>query len=1049
MANVADMKRQLAEMKRRLNEEKNARVEAQRELKVERKERKRAVTERKNARKAEAKFEKKRNIKANINYRGKQKLLKRAKSQGNLDEKANLRGNNRRLNKLIIKAAEDKHDEEDSDDEEEAEEDARDHDYYPIRDTIETIRPILVRKGLLDKKFKVEFKSYLNPNLGIVQPKDFMFRNYQHYKNWIEVLDQDNPEPLNSSATIKALAQFNDVLKYVKISKVIAYAGGCNNHNAADKVIKTSHIEYKLHNPKGKYNNCGLRCLEHLLKIELDYKKTRTKYKLGDDLIDIKDLEKIYNDYNESNKKLLIIEREFNDTFDFKKNNYIFLNDNHYLFVKDANFIDRKDIQTKRGLMCWDIETRPTEEFITIMESCCTEDEKGIISVKKKRKESYILKDTITAIAYYDYKSNDLKGKIFETDRDSSSVRKFIAWLANSANDGKFYNCIAHNSAKFDHYFLLGEMNKIEQEQTDMQLRGFAIIGLQYCSHLFKDSRCYLEQSLDSLCKSFDTKVKKQKIIKYNNRDYTNEQLCFYKPKLTFNQFLELKRKEPEFWKLYKNYCLLDCQSLMEIWQKFKTETTKLIKEIDPRLLIKCSVNSCNTIGSLSMKTIKTLHSYTEYRENRDKFFKFCDNKEKFDFVNGVISIESKTAINNKINEIKISSRLNSQKTGGISHCAMIGHHNEGISEFDVASQYPASLVNMLIPVGESRFYTKYHSDKYGFYQLKNLVFDCKYKLKPVCIKEEGKSLNWNTGNKIKSVCLDSFMIKYLKKHYGLKSFDVVRALLSDECMSGEKLFGKYVITLYKSKAWQDVLKESESPLYNPALRETIKLFMNSLTGKLNEETHKYFSVLLADDDDDDTHKIGAINIVKEYKDKYNRYITAGVMTYSYSKRLLFEYIRHLPNNSDDVIHIETDGVFFRTRDKKEFFDNLKEYDGNYPVKVGKELGNIKVEIDNKKDTYFLGKKEYFINECTAEAKKKGKDDSVMKMKGFPPRTITNDGTMKQLISKNVYIKLYNGESVTAIFNTLRKQLYNEKVCISTHEMRRTIQPPKDPQEYY
>ena len=49
--------------------------------------------------------------------------------------------------------------------------------------------------------------------------------------------------------------------------------------------------------------------------------------------------------------------------------------------------------------------------------------------------------------------------------------------------------------------------------------------------------------------------------------------------------------------------------------------------------------------------------------------------------------------------------------------------------------------------------------------------------------------------------------------------------------------------------------------------------------------------------------------------DKYNDWIIAGVMVYSYSKRLLFEYIRCLPEDSDSVIHIETDGVYFDTRE--------------------------------------------------------------------------------------------------------------------------------------
>ena len=47
-------------------------------------------------------------------------------------------------------------------------------------------------------------------------------------------------------------------------------------------------------------------------------------------------------------------------------------------------------------------------------------------------------------------------------------------------------------------------------------------------------------------------------------------------------------------------------------------------------------------------------------------------------------------------------------------------------------------------------------------------------------------------------------------------------------------------------------------------------------------------------------------------------------MVYSYSKRLLFEYIRCLPEDSNSVIHIETDEIYYDTRDKEKFDNNLK-----------------------------------------------------------------------------------------------------------------------------
>ena len=80
-------------------------------------------------------------------------------------------------------------------------------------------------------------------------------------------------------------------------------------------------------------------------------------------------------------------------------------------------------------------------------------------------------------------------------------------------------------------------------------------------------------------------------------------------------------------------------------------------------------------------------------------------------------------------------------------------------------------------------------------------------------------------------------------------------------------------------------------------------------------------------------------------------------MIYSYSKRLLFEYINLLPNKSEDVIHVETDSIYFNRNLGDEFKYNITQYNGNYPIRIGDELGNVKQEIDEEGVSHFLGKK--------------------------------------------------------------------------------------------
>ena len=89
-----------------------------------------------------------------------------------------------------------------------------------------------------------------------------------------------------------------------------------------------------------------------------------------------------------------------------------------------------------------------------------------------------------------------------------------------------------------------------------------------------------------------------------------------------------------------------------------------------------------------------------------------------------------------------------------------------------------------------------------------------------------------------------------------------------------------------------------------------------------------------------------AIKKTPNDKRPYNLWVNAGCMVYSYSKRLLFEYIHCLPNN-DDIIHIETDGLYFPTKYKEYFTEHVNNYvdlRDEYPIAFGDELGNIKWE---------------------------------------------------------------------------------------------------------
>jgi hypothetical protein len=175
-----------------------------------------------------------------------------------------------------------------------------------------------------------------------------------------------------------------------------------------------------------------------------------------------------------------------------------------------------------------------------------------------------------------------------------------------------------------------------------------------------------------------------------------------------------------------------------------------------------------------------------------------------------------------------------------------------------------------------------------------------------------------------------------------------------------------------------------------------------------------------------------------------NIWINAGCMVYSYSKRLLFEYIKLLPDNSNNVIHVETDSIYFPLRCKEHLIKAVDNYAGSYPIAFGDALGNIKVEKETIQPAYFLNKKLYYIENDLD-------NKTSMIMKGIPPSTINVHGTKEEITNKNLFERVYNhkvGDSpITIKYMTMNKKLFGN-TCISSHIQTRTINSSHDYKEY-
>lgn len=906
--------------------------------------------------------------------------------------------------------------------------------------------------NVLGIHYKDAFKMYVIDFKTGAQ-RDMSFENKRHFGMfWTKVINNEDSNSEKNDLFYKSFHNKNiEKLAFeygfVRIEKL---EGGYRNHNHNDN-YEVSILHYNLIcvNPISVKNNCGIECINYLLGEKLKHAKKRYGLKC-DDMVPANILLDIYNTINQGFKKpLMIIDETFEDDFDMDTYNYILLYKNHYVVVRSIK--DRKDIEegslndkkTKRGLLTFDFETRPVlSQGVAITK--IMKNEYGEIIYDDQNKPikyteyEYPLVDTLCCVEYIDYKSTEKKQKHFigSYDNDNkyvSSAYKFVKWLQLQSKNGHHYNCVAHNGSRFDFYLIIKALREIDISCIDkVQFRGLSVIAIQLFSHTFKDSCCFLTNSLSNLCKNFKVETSKITSFELDGCTLSNEQLCFYKNELDVKDFLALEVKEPKYWALYLEYCYADCSSLLEIWKKFTVCADDLIGKMNSNLLAKCRVNACSTIGSHAKKILTNLisGSYDKKTQQRAWNYNYA-YREYLKFFQGDNDVE-------KINFIK------NFKRGGISHCNKAGKHTQGIASVDITSQYPTAMMCMKVPAGESQFIDYYDNTKYGYYHIKDAVYE-NDDFKPSCgVKNTYNSLNWSQQHH-KEDYLDSFMIEYLMKNHGLKSFKIVKGLVSNKFINAKDIFGRYVETLFQAKAEQDVYKSTNDERYNPALREVIKLYLNSLSGKLVEDPSKYGSITIKTLDDEAKKECKHIvkdfngtHTIKEVSQKDNLYVGLGVMVYSYSKRLLFEYINLLPQKSNSVIATETDSIYFSKNCLETLEKGCDRYEGEYPIAFGSNLGNIKIEKNTDEVCYFLGKKFYYIA-----------GNHVIK--GIPKHTIDDAGNKIELVDKQLYEDIYNwkhgDKPITRTFKTIKKVLYGNTELYATN-ITRTITPSLNYKEY-
>ncbi|NOQ50526.1 MAG: hypothetical protein GQ557_02575, partial [Mycoplasmataceae bacterium] len=269
----------------------------------------------------------------------------------------------------------------------------------------------------------------------------------------------------------------------------------------------------------------------------------------------------------------------------------------------------------------------------------------------------------------------------------------------------------------------------------------------------------------------------------------------------------------------------------------------------------------------------------------------------------------------------------------------------------DVVSLYPSVMQMFNFPKGDYRKSEIYEKGKFGIYQ-------CYYKCAPnqpnIMAHRGGDTLGWDNKKKFKTG-MTNIDIETCEKygHY----YEVINGLVWD---SFGNPFKNYIDNLIKIKSGQDVLKMNNSPDYNQALRETCKLCMNSISGKViqrnfsdvispikknfkeSEIAHKF--------EKDSIHYFDIGNQIymsgvleNEYRLKSSsKPCQLGVFIYSYARSFMYELIHAIPSR----LYMDTDSLLFESKDYSKL-DNLYYNDFHIKLYNGeglKKLGQIEEE---------------------------------------------------------------------------------------------------------
>jgi|TARA_Y100000310_G_scaffold345018_1_gene461202 hypothetical protein len=613
-------------------------------------------------------------------------------------------------------------------------------------------------------------------------------------------------------------------------------------------------------------------------------------------------------------------------------------------------------------------------------------------------------------------------------------VEKFVDYLLKfvEKNSKVMFKFVSYNGCNFDNIILLNKllkMNKLDKYAERLNISNIFYNGSQLLNfkinrrHHFFDVAKFLSGSLAKNCEDFDL----PKSMCKKGFDHHYVQMLYDDKKLDGL----LNNENSEFYKKLYEYNAFDVISLSLIFFKM-IDALKTIPECCKYIT---SSNIPVTIGSLVYKM-------------------FSDWKTKKKIGLPKLSYEIYT----KMNKYKIAGRVDTFYGNNIV--------NESMDSLDYCSMYPYNMAcnSVWYPYGtdkdviETNKYYKPPNEnskandetKIGFYEVtfnqqvlkdKNLpniyaekIFQYKKtenKYTNVCLKND-----WNTTNTLENYFLSNIMIQLLIDN-GV-DVKIGKGLVFMKKIKNYQLFHP-VLNLMKGKNEQDLLKTSEDPQYNPALRQMFKLLANSLSGKIIERLHTEKTAVLNSTKEFYTiqDKVGqknitAINIIGDklfttYKVKeediinQQRPIYLAILVYDYSKRMMWNLMKDI--GLKECIYADTDALKMKSKISKKLIKDklskmivphwpyLEQIDERYKTHKmyepkSKVFGSLENELKDNNILYKVAKKSYLsahtkgIENYYKDPIKYKKYKPKMSFKGINERGIIIDNLDQDFIDK-------------------------------------------------